>query len=35
MAGNVPRACFEEARALQCAYNELYANVADDDHSLG
>lgn len=26
-----PRACFEEARAIQTAYNELYAMVAKDE----
>ena len=30
-----PRTCFEEARALQQAYNELYACLSDDDHWLG
>lgn len=25
-----PRSCFEEAKALQCTYNELYAAIADD-----
>lgn len=29
-----PRACFEEARAIQTAYNELYALVAKDDRWL-
>jgi len=26
-----PRACFEEARAIQTAYNELYALIASDE----
>ena len=26
-----PKSCFEEARAIQCAYNELYAEVAADE----
>ena len=26
-----PRTCFEEARAIQCAYNELYATIAMDE----
>ena len=30
-----PRACFEEARAIQCAYNELYAKIASDEPWLG
>lgn len=30
-----PRTCFEEARAIQEAYNELYAAVASDEHWLG
>lgn len=29
-----PRTCFEEARAIQKAYNELYALVAKDEHWL-
>jgi len=29
-----PRACFEEARAIQVAYNELYALVARDEQWL-
>lgn len=29
-----PRACFEEARAIQTAYNELYALVARDERWL-
>lgn len=29
-----PRACFEEARAIQLAYNELYATIARDEHWL-
>ncbi len=29
-----PRACFEEARAIQYAYNELYAMVARDERWL-
>ena len=30
-----PRVCFEEARAIQTAYNELYACVANDEEWLG
>lgn len=30
-----PRACFEEARAIQTAYNELYACIANDEGWLG
>lgn len=30
-----PRACFEEARAIQTAYNELYACIANDKEWLG
>lgn len=30
-----PRACFEEAWALQTAYNELYACIANDEDWLG
>lgn len=29
-----PRACFEEARAIQSAYNELYALIASDEEWL-
>lgn len=29
-----PRACFEEARAIQTAYNELYASIATDEEWL-
>ena len=29
-----PRACFEEARAIQIAYNELYASIAGDEEWL-
>lgn len=29
-----PRACFEEARAIQVAYNELYAAIAGDEEWL-
>lgn len=29
-----PRSCFEEARAIQTAYNELYASVASDEKWL-
>ena len=29
-----PRACFEEARAIQMAYNELYAMIASDESWL-
>ena len=29
-----PRGCFEEARAIQAAYNELYALVANDEEWL-
>ena len=30
-----PRACFEEARAIQTAYNELYSCIANDEEWLG
>ena len=30
-----PRACFEEGRAIQTAYNELYACIANDEEWLG
>ena len=30
-----PRACFEEARAIQVAYDELYARIANDEEWLG
>ena len=30
-----PRACFNEARALQTAYNELYMAIASDEAWLG
>ena len=30
-----PRACFNEARALQTAYNELYMAIASDEVWLG
>lgn len=30
-----PRACFQEARAIQTAYNELYACIANDEDWLG
>jgi len=30
-----PRSCFEEARAIQRAYNELYAAIARDEAWLG
>lgn len=30
-----PRACFEEALAIQTAYNELYACIANDEEWLG
>lgn len=30
-----PRACFEEARAIQTAYNKLYAAIARDEEWLG
>lgn len=30
-----PRACFEEALAIQIAYNELYACIANDEQWLG
>lgn len=30
-----PRSCFEEARAIQGAYNELYATIARDEDWLG
>lgn len=30
-----PRACFEEAKAVQTAYNELYSAIARDEKWLG
>lgn len=30
-----PRACFDEAKAIQTAYNELYAAIASDETWLG
>lgn len=30
-----PRVCFDEAKAAQKAYNELYAKVSQDEHFLG
>lgn len=30
-----PGACFEEAREIQTAYNELYACIANDEEWLG
>lgn len=30
-----PRSCFEEARSLQKAYNELYAAISMDEEWLG
>ena len=30
-----PKACFEEAKAVQKAYNELYANISRDEGFLG
>jgi hypothetical protein len=33
--GLFPRACFEEARSIQGAYNELYAAIATDVQWLG
>ncbi|MCJ1248167.1 hypothetical protein MMC30_005384 [Trapelia coarctata] len=30
-----PKACFEEARSIQTAYNELYAAIASDEEWLG
>lgn len=30
-----PRPCFDEARALQTAYNELYMAIASDEAWLG
>ena len=30
-----PRSCFEEARAIQRAYNALYAAIAKDEEWLG
>lgn len=30
-----PTACFEEARAIQVAYDELYARIAADEEWLG
>ena len=30
-----PKVCFEEAKAIQCAYNELYAEIAADEAWLG
>ena len=29
------RSCFEEARAIQCAFNALYAEIAKDEEWLG
>lgn len=29
-----PRACFEEAREIQLAFNELYASIAKDEEWL-
>jgi glutathione synthase len=29
-----PRACFEEARAIQTKYNELYARISQDERFL-
>lgn len=29
-----PKACFEQAKAIQCAYNELYANISRDEEFL-
>lgn len=29
-----PKACFQEARAIQLAYNELYASIAQDEDWL-
>ncbi|AEO57688.1 hypothetical protein MYCTH_2304142 [Thermothelomyces thermophilus ATCC 42464] len=30
-----PKACFEEARAIQTKYNELYARISQDEEYLG
>jgi glutathione synthase len=30
-----PKACFEEARAVQKVYNELYARITSDEKWLG
>ena len=30
-----PRSCFEQARSVQKAYNELYARVSRDEEFLG
>ncbi len=30
-----PRHCFEDALGIQTAYNELYANIANDEEWLG
>ena len=30
-----PQACFDEAKAIQTAYNELYAAIASDETWLG
>ena len=30
-----PRECFEEAKAIQTAFNELYARIASDEGWLG
>lgn len=30
-----PRVCFEQAKAVQTAYNELYAKVSRDEEFLG
>lgn len=30
-----PKGCFEDAKAIQKAYNELYANISRDEEFLG
>ena len=30
-----PRQCFEKAKAVQIAYNELYARISQDEEFLG
>ena len=31
----LPRECFEEAKVIQTAFNELYARIASDEEWLG
>jgi hypothetical protein len=30
-----PKSCFDHANSIQCAYNELYAAIANDEEWLG